>query len=140
MSVAAWCRRGRPVRKAQRRPGHTGVSNDVVTVTASRLAPVQELFNPRHFVPPVGQEALSQAATKRAEVAAFTALVRDRMTRAEAAMTAASAKVEQTIGLKPSLAASMTIGPAGAMSGLDLAHLTDRPGGDVLVDHSGIVR
>lgn len=89
-----------------------------------RLAPVQEFFNPRHFVPPVAQEALSQAANKRAEIAAFSAMVTDRMNRAETAMNAANAKVEQTIGLKANLASSLPISPVAALHGLDFKNIS----------------
>ena len=88
-----------------------------------RVAPVQEYFNPRHFVPPIGQQTLEEAETKKAEVAEFERMVKDRMSVAEAAFTEAGARLAKRIGLTANVAFSQSIAPAAGVSGLDLKHI-----------------
>jgi tetratricopeptide (TPR) repeat protein len=86
-----------------------------------RAAPVQEYFNPRHFVPPTGQVSIAQAETKKAEIAQFTAMIVDRIKSAEAAMTEAGAKLEKDMGRTASEAFSRTIGSGAGATGFALA-------------------
>jgi hypothetical protein len=88
-----------------------------------RVAPVQEYFNPRHFIPPVGQQVLEEAETKKAEIAEFSRMVEDRMSIAEAAFTEAAARLGKNIGTTANLAFSLSIAPAAGVSGLDLKHI-----------------
>lgn len=89
-----------------------------------RVAPVQEYFNPRHFMPPAGQETLAQAESKRAEIAEFTRLVKEKMNSAEAAMVAASGRMPTDAAGMATLAFAQSIAPAPGMSALDLKHIT----------------
>lgn len=89
-----------------------------------RIAPVQEYFNPRHFVPPAGQETLSQAETKRAEIVEFTRLVKDRMNSAEAALAAANGRMPTDAAGMATLAFRQSVATASELGGLDLKHIS----------------
>jgi hypothetical protein len=88
-----------------------------------RLAPVQEYFNPRQFVPPVGQTSLQDAETKKAEIAEFTRLVKERMSGAETKIAEAGGRMPKDAAGMATLAFRQSIAPALGVSRLDFKHI-----------------
>lgn len=90
-----------------------------------RLAPVQEFFNPRHFVIPEAAATLDQVETKAAEVTAFQAFLSQHIEQAGKLRAEAGQNLAAKITTQPDLAYLATLDPGGAAG---LARVPDPDG------------
>jgi Flp pilus assembly protein TadD len=85
-----------------------------------RLIPVEEHFNPRHFVIPAGQVSLDQAQTKRAELSSFEAVIKENITLAERAMKEAGEALAAKLSAQPDFTYLATLAGGGGAAELAL--------------------